>query len=105
VRLYRVVQSIPPTLDDFESDRKRGRPTPVDPTMRPLVDGFSAFNSEARARSKAQTYLGPGSYIAELEIPEGSAIRFRRTTRARGHYTVWGKPAEITQRVVGVVDA
>jgi hypothetical protein len=103
VRLYRIVRGDPPTAADFESDRARGRARPVDPTMEALWDSFSAFDTEDRARRKAQDFPVLGTWIAELELREGGPIRWERTTKARGHYTVWGRPAAVCRRVVRVV--
>ncbi len=102
MRLFRIVRSDPPGQEDFKSDRERGRPPPVDPRMVPLQDGFSAFDTEDRARSKALTFPALGAFIAELEIPESGRIRFERTTKARGHHTVWGRPGDIAPCVVAV---
>jgi hypothetical protein len=102
VRLYRVVRTNPPTAADFESDRARGR-QPADPAMGALWDGFSAFDTEDRARRKAQDFPVLGGWIAELELREGGPIRWKRTTKARGHYTVWGRPATVCRCVVRVV--
>lgn len=71
--------------------------------MLPLWDGFSAFDTEQRARNKAQAFPASGRWIAELEVHEGEPLAFQRTTRARGHYTVWGSPSFICRRVARVI--
>jgi hypothetical protein len=103
VKLYRIVHDDPPSLADLKSDRDRGRPRPVNDAMVRLWEGFSAFDSEERARIKARTYPVMGGYIAELDIPEGSSIRFEQTTKARGHYTIWGDPDAVGRCVIAVL--
>lgn len=76
---------------------------PIDPAMLPLWDGLSVFDTEQRSRSKAQAFPALGGWIAELELPEGGPIRFERTTRSRGHYTVWGSARAVCRSVVRVI--
>ncbi len=72
--------------------------------MIPLQDGFSTSATEAQARSRARAIPELGTWIAELDIPEGSKIRFERTTKSRGHHTVWGRPSDIAACVVAVTE-
>lgn len=99
--LYRVVRSIPPLAADFRSNQARGRLVPprADSETRRLWDGVSAWDSEALARWTAQAYPATGAFIAALDIPEGSLIRFE-PTRGRGHYTLWGEPTALLACVV-----
>ena len=46
-------------------------------------------------------WLGEG-YVAELRVPAAGAIRYERTTKSRGHYTLWGDPEVMRRSVVRV---
>lgn len=64
--------------------------------------GLSVFAAEAQARNKAKGF-GLGDHLAMLTIPAESPITYRRTGWGRGHYTIWGAPAEILRCVTEVV--
>jgi len=104
VILYRLVLRDPPTVEDFLSYEARGRPpTTTDPELIRLWSGVSAYATEARARRQSSAYPFLGSNIARLDIGESGPIRFERTTRSRGHYTLWGEPATLLASVVAVI--
>jgi hypothetical protein len=93
----------PPTVDDFLSNKAKGRaPRSDDPAVIHLWDGLSVFATLAQARRKARgaPYLGP--YVAALSIPEGASARFERT-RGPGHYTLWAEASDLLAWVVSVV--
>lgn len=75
----------------------------MDPAALPLWEGFSAFDTEQRARSKAEAFPALGKWIAELEMPDVGPVQYRRTTRARGHYTVWGSSAIVCRCIVRMI--
>ncbi len=105
-RLYRLVWTDPPTPRDFVSNAAIGRPLPPDAgaeTVR-LWDGLSSYDREsrARARGKGMPWLG-GAFIAELDIPAQATIRVERTTKSKGHYTIWGDPLILLGCVARVV--
>jgi hypothetical protein len=74
-----------------------------DPEVARLWDGISVFATEAQARRRARSAPWLGSPIAELVIIEALPIRFDRTTRSAGHFTVWGEPDDLLQCVRRVV--
>ena len=100
---YRVTMTDPPTVADFRSDKERGRPAPRTPELLPLWDGLSVLDSEAGAREIGRRFPANGSFIAVLDIPDDGAIRYRRTLRRPGHFTLWGDAAAILARVQFVV--
>lgn len=104
LRVYRIVITNPPTERDMLSQQALGRPLHSNkPELRRAFDGVSVFDSEQRARETAQRRPWQGSgFIAELHIPEGSAIR-REKTFGQGHYTLWGDAAILLSYVVRVV--
>ena len=100
------MQSNPPTLGDFLSYVELGRPCDVStPEARRMAEGISVTATLAQARARVRSGLVPGSHIAELEIPDGSAITFARTGKGRGHHTLWGDPSALMACVASVVPA
>lgn len=101
---YRVVMTDPPTLIDFTSNAAKGkmlrRP---DPEALRLWEGISVSATTEQARLQARTTPWIGRYIAMLDIPEDGSIRWERTTRTRGHHTLWGQPADLLACVVSVM--
>lgn len=102
--LYRVVHSDPATLRDFTSNLALGFPLRTDTVeARRLWSGISVFDSETRARRVALRYPTLGSFIAVLHVPETAAMQIERTTTTRGHYTLWGEPADLLACVIQIV--
>jgi hypothetical protein len=101
---YRIVQTNPPALADFISDRDSGRSMPGRKWLH-TWDGFSVMDSEAGARELAAEYPRLGGYIAAIEVVEGSGIRTERTHNREGHYTMWGTPEVVMAHVRSVVPA
>ena len=99
---YRVVKTNPPTLADFRSDKERGKAQPSTPELARLWDGLSVADSEDRVRKMVQRFPAMGSFIAAIAVPEHGAIRYERTVRRPGHYTLWGDAAAILERVQSV---
>jgi hypothetical protein len=99
---YRIVKTNPPTVEDFISDRDRGRPPPRNPAMMDLWFGLSMFDSEAAARQTAIRYPLIGEFIAAVEIQETDPIRVERTTQRSGHFTAWGEAALLLRRATTV---
>ena len=94
-----------PPLNDFVSNLAQGRPYPnQNPETIHLWDGLSTYDRESRARRKAKgmPWLGQ-RFIAEIRIDEDDpCIRFERTTRSDGHYTIWGDHSAILANVIRV---
>ena len=104
VRVYRLVRSNPPTLDDFTSQKAKGIPMArPDPEIALLWDGVSVYATEVQARNQARAKPWLGAYIAEVTISEADPIAFRRTGSGRGHHTLWGNPVDLRTRVTRVV--
>lgn len=93
-RCERIVRSNPPTRRDFTSNAARGRPLPpgAPPEVVRLWDGLSVYETAGQARRHAKASPMLGGYVAALDLPATAAIRCERTTRSRGHYTLWGEP-------------
>jgi hypothetical protein len=103
MNFYRIALTDPATLYDFTSDEALGIPAiDDDPERLRLRRGISVYATESQARRKAVDYPHLGRYIAVLSIPDQGAIPFERTTRSRGHHTLWGDPTEIMSHVVAV---
>ncbi len=100
---YRVVRTDPPTRNDFLSQRDLGVPL-RDPNDRELWEGVSVQATEQQARKRARL-PGFGRFIAEIAVPDGGAIVWRRTGRQPGHHTLWANPDELLTRVTRVTSA
>lgn len=69
-----------------------------------LASGISVYATEPQAMSRARSLPWLGTFIAELDIPEGRAIAWERTDRrTRGHHTLWGTTDELLAAVMSVV--
>jgi hypothetical protein len=99
---YRIVKTNPPMATDLPSDREAGRQQSEAALLR-LWDGRSVFDSEEGARRMAQRFPVIGSFIAMLDIREGTEIQAERTLRTPGHHTLWGDTDDILKCVVSVV--
>jgi hypothetical protein len=44
-----------------------------------------------------------GRYLAELNLSGMTDVRVERTTKSKGHYTVWGTPDRLLSAVVRVI--
>ena len=98
---YRLVGANPPTLRDFESYEALGRPL-LNEANRDLWTGVSVQNTMAQARNRAKVVRGK-THIAVLEIPDDSDVRYERTGDKRGHFTLWGEPADLLSYVRDVI--
>ncbi len=103
-RLYRIVQTDPPTRSDFVPRTEAGwNWLDLTPEQQELSQGLSCFATLAQARKKAKKYPGLGKFVATLVIPGQSGIRLERTFwRSPGHHTIWGSPDEIASYVVEI---
>lgn len=100
---YRIIRAPKRRSDDFMSDAAQGEPPPTASEHARLHDGISVFNTEQQARRKAEAYPVLGSYIAAVELPEDAPVSYERTLGTRGHFTVWGDPVYLRDRVVSIV--
>jgi hypothetical protein len=104
-RFYRIVRHSPPRRTDFESHISQGRYPRGDasPAVRRSFEGVSVFTTEARARERARK-RNLGSYIAVLEIPEGSRIHSEQSGGDTQHFDLFSTPDELIDCVVAVID-
>jgi len=101
---FRIVRTDPPTVDDFTSAAARGRriTAGLPEALHRLWDGISVYATVAQAQRKARRSPMLGAHVAELLVEEVGPIRFERTTREAGHFTLWGGPTTLLQSVVSV---
>jgi hypothetical protein len=93
----------PPTVDDFRSEQAKGRrPRNSEPETLRLWNGISVYRTEAQARRKARALPILGTFIAAVYLAEGVAVRYERTTKSDGHYTLWGDAHVLLAGVVNV---
>lgn len=77
----------------------------LDPSKREQWSGISVYGTLVQAQKKARQYPSKGKLIAELEIDEGSSIRYARTGSAHSHYTLYGAIDDLLRCVVAVLPA
>jgi len=65
----------------------------------------SVYRTLRQAAAKARRYAALGQFIAQIDVPSSSEIRYERTTHQRGHYTLWGEPNTLLTLVVTVFPA
>jgi hypothetical protein len=102
---YRLLDGFEATRQDFLSYLAMNLPLQDDSEeTRRLAAGVSVFATVEQARKRARQVrsLRSKRFIAEVRIPDGSAITFERTTRTPEHYTLWGDPVEILGCVVSI---
>jgi hypothetical protein len=101
---YRLVQTSPPTVDDFRSHAALGKALlTTDLARRRMVEGVSVYATLAQARRNARAFPGHGSYIAELAIYDDTPAIVERTGRQPGDHTIWADPAELLRCVTSVI--
>lgn len=104
--LYRIVHADPAPLFDLTSAAALGKSPPDDdPETLRLWDGISVYDTALRAMAKSRRYPWLGAFIARLEIPDDAPVSIERTTKSRGHYTIWADPSLILTCVVEVISA
>ncbi len=101
-RLYRFVASNPPTRDDFRSKEALGVECPDDETLARCWSGISCFATEVQLRSH-EKYFHAATAIAVIEVTDECDVRVERTTKSRGHHTVWGEPERILSLVIELI--
>lgn len=98
---FRVVQTDPPTLDDFRSYLALGKPL-LHQTPRRLRawSGVSVYDTEGAARAKARDF-GLGPYLAELHVPADASVEAEGPGQL-GHFNLFGEPEALLRLVVSV---
>ncbi len=101
---YRLVQTNPPTLDDFRSNETLGKAPrrPLSERDRDRWRGLSMYESAEAARELSRESPWHGTYVAAIEIPAEASARARQTGRNRAHHTVWASPGDLLAWVVSV---
>jgi hypothetical protein len=106
VTFYRIVHTDPPPLADLTSPAAIGKAPPDDdPETLRLWDGISVYDTVLRAMAKSRRYPWLGTFIAKLEIPNDGSFRIERTTKSRGHYTIWAEPEDLLESVTEMIHA
>ena len=100
---YRIVKTDPPILVDFRSGKAKGTPEPDRPILRAVFDGISVFSTLSQARRKRRKSPALGQYVAVLRAPTDGSVRFQRTFREDGHYTIWADEVLLRSFVVSVI--
>lgn len=96
---WRIVQTNPPTRQDFLSHATLGRRF-TDPARAGQAEGISVFATEAQARRQARHYPMLGEWLAELRLGPELDAEIARTDRRPGHHTIWADPDVLLNCVV-----
>jgi hypothetical protein len=100
-RLFRIVRSNPPAVEDFTSPMMLGKlPQRRERQFPGEWAGLSTFNSFETVRTMARKYPDLGSWIAALQIDPQRIVA--RQTFGPGHYIVWGLPSTLLDAVVAL---
>jgi hypothetical protein len=83
---YRIVQTDPPTVDDFLSNRAKGLPQRASESADTWAR-LSHYDTAELARKTALRYPQIGRFIATIRATDDSRLRVEQTFRA-GHYTI-----------------
>jgi len=97
--LFRIAKHDPPTEEDFQPSRPL--PSDDEETKR-LRSGVSMWATQQQARNKARAMAWLGYVIARVTIPDSATVE--RTTRSRGHHTVWGDAKVLAAGVIDTTD-
>ena len=91
--VFRIVESDPPTLRDFQSYKAQGKPRPSNlPWTTPdPYEGVSAYATFERARRVARRRPSFGTFIARLEIRDGAPVTWVGPGK-QGHYDLCADP-------------
>lgn len=102
---HRTVKTDPPSRRDFMSNKDLGKAPRGDELRDPsLWEGLSVMDTLERGVARAEQFQMHGSFVAELTLPIGGLIHWKRTGKAQGHFTVWGNADAILACVTGVID-
>src|SRR5713101_6790995 len=100
---YRIVHSARPSVADFASAEALGSQPPNDePETLRLWGGISVYDTLSRAAAKSRRYPWLGAFVAKLDVPDEADVRAERTTKSRGHHTVWAAPEFLLSLLVEV---
>lgn len=100
---YRIVETDPPTVRDFLSQKARGRPLRFR-TARALRlwEGVSVYRSRDEAAALAGRSPQLGAFVAEIRVPNDGSFRYELDSGPHGHCTIWGDAASLLALVVSV---
>lgn len=100
-RFYRLVETDPPTREQFASYYELGV-TPPGASRRELhlSKGVSMFETEDQARRASLTMKKRYDFIAEVRVPEN--VRAERQGRRAGHNNIYASADDLVSWVVRV---
>jgi len=103
---YRIVPGPDASQDDFLSHKAKGLPAGQRAKSEGWWEGISAYDSLPAALFwAAERRYSQGRFIAAIVISDDSTIRYRQTTGAMEHYTLWGEPEAFMRCVQWVQSA
>lgn len=102
-RVFRIVKSDPPTLDDFASAYVLGRPKARGIQLRSTAVqmALSVMQTLDQAASRAIQFPQIGGHVAELDLRGGEGFAIASTVEP-GHLSLWGTAVKLDAAVVDV---
>lgn len=102
-RVFRIVKSDPPTIDDFTSAYALGRPKArgIQLKSTALHMALSVMQTLDQATSRAIQFPQIGGHVAELALHGGNGFAIAATVEP-GHLSLWGSAFKLDGAVVDV---
>jgi hypothetical protein len=101
-QFFRFVRGETPQLVDFKSQGALGKTMRLPGERRAWESGVSVYDDfEAACAVAARIKYGPGSYIAEISLPEGHRLEVVQTGRDVHYYTIYAEPEVLLGYVNG----
>lgn len=96
---FYLVETYPPTVDEFRSYFERGKtPENASPREVYLHKGVSMFETVDQVRKLARRMSDNYKFIVEVSVPEG--VRAERHGKSAGHHNVYAPAADLKSWVV-----
>lgn len=102
-RVFRIVKTAPPTLDDFTSAYVLGRPKArgIQLASTAVHMALSVMQTLDQAISRAAQFPQIGGYVAELALRGGEGFAIASTVEP-GHLSLWGAAVKLDEAIVDV---
>lgn len=102
-RVFRIVKTDPPTIDDFTSAYVLGRPKArgIQLASTAVHMALSVMQTRDQAISRATQFPQLGGYVAELALEGGLGLAVASTIEP-GHLSLWGAAVKLDGAIVEV---
>lgn len=101
-RLYRIIRSDRPALDDFKSHKEIGKLLLDDRWRHEWESGISTFDTLDYAIQRARALrFKVGTWVIALDLPDDGSVEFRQTGGDPHHFTIYGRAQDLLALVSG----